>query len=84
VDWRAHWRTSNWPGKATQANRFKHFRCSVTSETLEIPTAVIVPPKPGSELPTAIPGPPRIVGPLEAQLEVHVIGRSAMRYAQAK
>jgi hypothetical protein len=69
-------------GKTTHANRFKHFRCSVTSETFEIPTAVIVPPEPGSELPTAIPGPPRIVGPLEAQLDVHVTGRSWMRYVQ--
>jgi hypothetical protein len=71
-------------GKATQANRFKHLRCSVTSETIEIPTAVLVPPEPGSELPTAIDGPPRIVGPFEAQLDIHVTGRSSMRYAQAQ
>ncbi len=70
----------NGSGKATQANRIKHFRCSVTSETIEIPTAVLVPPEPGSELPTAIDGPLRIVGPLEAQLDVHVTGRSSMSY----
>jgi hypothetical protein len=71
-------------GKAIQANRFKHFRCSATSETIEIPTAEIVPPEPGSELPTAIDGPPLVVGPLEAQFDIHVTGRSWMRYAQVE
>ena len=69
-------------GKATQANRFKHFRCAVTSETIEIPTAVLVPPEPGAELPTAIAGPPLIIGPLEAQLDVHVTGKSWIAYHQ--
>jgi hypothetical protein len=71
-------------GKATQANRFKHFRCSATSEKIDIPMVVLRPLEAGSQLPTAIEGPPRIIGPLEAQLDVHVTGRSSMRYAQAQ
>jgi hypothetical protein len=45
---------------------------------------VLRPLEAGSQLPTAIDGPPRIIGPLEAQLDVHVTGRSSMRYAQAQ
>jgi hypothetical protein len=71
-------------GRSTLANRFKHFRCSATSEKIEIRRVVLRPLEAGSQLPTAIDGPPRIIGPLEAQLDVHVTGRSSMRYAQAQ
>jgi hypothetical protein len=56
----------------------------VTSEPVEIPTPTFVPPTGEAELPTLVDGPPRIIGPLEAQLDVHVTGRSSIRYAQVE
>jgi len=67
-------------GVGLQGRRFKHFRCGVTSEVLEIPTPVL--DNWDRELPTVTEGPPRIVGPFEAQLEVHVTGKAAIAYLQ--
>ena len=63
------------PGK-----RFKHFRCAVTSEVLEIPQIEVV--YGDQELPTVIEGPSRIIGPLEAQLDVHITGKTSIAYRQ--
>jgi hypothetical protein len=63
------------PGK-----RFKHFRCAVTSAVLEIPQIEVE--FGDQEHPTVIEGPPRIIGPLDAQLDVHVIGKTSIAYRQ--
>jgi hypothetical protein len=68
-------------GTPQRGSRFKHFRCAATSEVLEIPSAELVDSEEG-QLPTVIEGPPRILGPWRAQLEVHPTGRSAMMYRQ--
>ncbi|MGH3082815.1 MAG: hypothetical protein ACRDNP_01930 [Gaiellaceae bacterium] len=70
-------------GAAVNGSRFKHFRCSVASEAIEIPKATLVPPTVEGELPTLVEGPPRIIGPLQTQLYVHVTGRSSIAYRQA-
>jgi hypothetical protein len=68
-------------GPAVQRTRFRHFRCAVTSDALEIPTAEL---EPGDrDLPLVIEGPSRILGPYQATLDVHVTGKSSMAYRQA-
>ena len=68
-------------GMAEQGRRFKRFRCAATSRMLEIPSVELVGLE-KQELPTVIEGPPRILGPWRAQLDVRVTGRSAMTYRQ--
>ena len=63
-----------------QGNRFKHFRCSVTSVVLEIPQTEL--DYGDQELPTVIEGSPRIIGPLEASLDIHVAGKASIAYRQ--
>ena len=70
-------------GKATTGRRFSRFSCAVTSQALEIPSVELVYSE-GAELPTVIEGSPRILGPWKGRLDVRVVGRSAMRYAQAQ
>ena len=62
-------------GAAISGSGFKHFRCSVTSEAVEIPNMTVVPPTVEGELPTLVEGPPHIIGPFQAQLDVHVTGK---------
>ena len=70
-------------GKATTGRHFSRFSCAVTSRALEIPSVELVYSE-GAELPTVIEGSPRILGPWKGRLDVRVVGRSAMRYAQAQ
>jgi hypothetical protein len=70
-------------GKATAGRRFSRFSCAVTSQALEIPSVELVYSE-GAELPTVIEGSPRMLGPWKGRLDVRVVGRSAMRYAQAQ
>jgi hypothetical protein len=68
-------------GTAEQGRRFKRFRCAATSRLVEVPAVELV----GLEkegLPTVTEGPPRVLGPWRAQLNVRVTGRSAMTYRQ--
>ena len=67
-------------GKAVQGNRYRHFRCSVTSVALEIPQTEL--DFGDQELPRVIERPPRLIGPLEAQLDVHVTGKTSIAYRQ--
>ena len=67
-------------GAAMQGKRFKHFRCSVTSVVLEIPQTEL--DYGDQELPTVIEGSPRLIGPLESQLDVHVAGKASISYRQ--
>ena len=67
-------------GAAMPGKRFKHFRCAVTSGVLEIPSVEVV--YGDQELPTLIEGPSRLIGPLEAELDVHVIGKTSIAYRQ--
>jgi hypothetical protein len=67
-------------GEALQGNRFKHFRCFVNSVVLEIPQTAL--DYGDQELPTVIEGSPRIIGPLEASLYVHVAGKASIAYRQ--
>ena len=64
-------------GRATKG-RFKHFRCSVRSQFVEIPTVERIERDGDKQL--VVEGPPRLVGPLEAQLDVHVRGKSTISY----
>ena len=70
----------NGSGTAVQGNRFKHFRCAVTSAMLEIPQTEL--DYGDQELPTVIEGSPRIIGPLGASLDVHVAGKASIAYRQ--
>ena len=65
-------------GTAVQGNRFKHFRCSVTSVSFEIPQIELI--YGDQELPSVIEGSPRIIGPLAAGLDVHVAGKASIAY----
>ncbi|MET0938629.1 MAG: hypothetical protein ABWY51_05340 [Gaiellaceae bacterium] len=67
-------------GAALQGNRFKHFRCSVTSVVLEIPQTAL--DYGDQELPAVIEGSPRIIGPLAASLDVHVAGKASIAYRE--
>jgi hypothetical protein len=68
-------------GPAVRRDHFKHFRCRATSEMLEIPSAVTVASEDG-QLPAVIEGPPHKLGPFQAQLGVHVTGKSRIAYRQ--
>jgi hypothetical protein len=67
-------------GVATEGKRYSRFRCGVTSDLLEIPSAELE--YGDAEFPTVVEGPSRIEGPYKAQLAVRVIGRSAISYQQ--
>jgi hypothetical protein len=64
-------------GKALSGKRYKHFRCSVTSYVLEIPSVELKPGK-NPSLPDVVEGPVRRIGPLAASFTVHVMGKSRM------
>jgi hypothetical protein len=68
-------------GSAARRNQFKRFRCSVTSDVLEIPSVVIVPSETGG-LPAVVEGRPRRIGPFQARLNVQVSGKSRISYLQ--
>ena len=67
-------------GAALQGKRFKHFRCAASSAVLEIPQTQL--DYGDQELPLVIEGQPRFVGPLEANLDVHVAGKASIAYRQ--
>lgn len=67
-------------GAALQGKRFKHFRCSVNSVLLEIPQTQL--DYGDRELPLVIEGQPRVIGPLEASLDVHIAGKASITYRQ--
>ena len=62
-------------GTAQQGRRFKRFRCAATSPAGGDPIGRARRPGETEELPTVIEGPPRILGPWRAQLDVRVTGR---------
>lgn len=66
-------------GAAARGNRFGHFGCGVTSETLGVPSAELVY---GDEevLPTVVEGESRVFGPYTARIVVHVTGTSSISY----
>ena len=61
--------------------RFKHLRCPSSSEALKIPS-VEVTWEERANLPTVVEGPARTIGPVQARLDVHVTGRSAIAWRQ--
>ena len=67
-------------GAPQQGKRYKHFRCSATSAVLEIPQTELDYGE--QELPTVIESSPRIIGPLSANLQVHVAGKTSLAYQQ--
>ncbi len=62
-------------GVAANGRRFTSFRCSVTSESVEIPSVEL-----DGNGDTPVEGEPRSVGPIDAQLEVRVTGTSTFAY----
>jgi hypothetical protein len=58
--------------------RYKHFRCAAASGVIEIPTVASIEREGDREIVTQ--GPPRLVGPLAAILDVHVRGESKLTY----
>jgi hypothetical protein len=67
-------------GRAS-GGRFARFSCSVTSESLDIPSVTFLPAAEG-ELPAVLEVSSRTVGPLHARLSVRVSGPSTIRYRQ--
>jgi len=65
---------------AVAGDRFTHFRCEVTSEVLEIPSAAVTWEE--GRITAVVEGDPRIEGPFQARLDVHVTGRSTIAYRQ--
>jgi hypothetical protein len=65
-------------GVPVRANRFRRFRCVVTSAPLEIPSVEL--DYGDRELPLVIEGPPRVEGPFQALLDVRIVGKSAIAY----
>ncbi len=62
-------------GRAATGRRFTGFRCSVTSESLEIPSAELA-----EDGRISLEGEPRNVGPIDAQLDVRVTGTSSFAF----
>lgn len=65
-------------GRASKG-RFKHFRCSVSSQFVEIPTVARIDREGDRQI--VVEGPPRVVA-LDAQFDVHVTGKASMVYRQ--
>jgi hypothetical protein len=66
-------------GRASKG-RFKHFRCAVNSQLVEIPTVARIDREADREI--VVEGPPRIIGPLGTSLDVHVAGKASIAYRQ--
>ena len=60
------------------SGRYRHFRCPATSGVIEIPTVASIERVGDREIVTQ--GPPRLVGPLNAILDVHVRGQTKLTY----
>ena len=58
--------------------RFKHFRCSVSSQFVEIPFVDRI--ERDGDRQKVVEGQARLVGPLQATLDVHVRGKSSLSY----
>jgi hypothetical protein len=67
-------------GARVGGNRYRHFRCLVTSEELEIPSAVVTWEE--GKITEVVENQPRIVAAFQVQLSVHVAGKSTMTYRQ--
>ena len=65
-------------GRASKG-RFKHFRCSVSSQFVEIPTVASIEREGDRQI--VVEGPPRVVA-LDAQFDVHVTGKASIVYRQ--
>ena len=61
-------------------DRFKRFRCGVTSERLQIPAVTVV--WDGERIGSVVEGLPRLEGPFDARLNVRVTGKSSIAYQQ--
>jgi hypothetical protein len=61
-------------------NRFKQFRCAVTSEELAIPSAQVV--WENDRITGVVESEPRIEGPFQARLEVRITGKSTISHRQ--
>lgn len=68
-------------GAASGGNRFGHFRCAVTSAALEIPSAEVI--WENDTIAAVIEDEPRIEGPFQARLDVHVMGKSKIGCLQS-
>ena len=68
-------------GRASSAGRFARFSCSVTSESLDIPSVTFLPAA-DDELPAIVEDSSRIVGPVHARFSVRVSGPSTIGYSQ--
>jgi hypothetical protein len=66
-------------GRASKG-RFKHFRCAVSSQFVEIPTVARIDREADRQI--VVEGPSRIIGPLAASLDVHVAGKASIAYRQ--
>ena len=66
-------------GRASKG-RFKHFQCAVTSQFVEIPTVARIDREGDRQV--VVEGPPRLLGPLEVSLDVHVAGKTSITYRQ--
>jgi hypothetical protein len=67
-------------GAASGGNRFRQFRCAVTSEKLEIPSAEVV--WENDRITAVIVNEPRIEGPFQARLDVRITGTTTMSHLQ--
>lgn len=67
-------------GAKVAGDRYRDFRCLVTSEELEIPSAVVTWEE--GKITEVVEDSPRIVGRFQAQLSIHVAGKSTMAYRQ--
>ena len=66
-------------GLGSAANgRFKHFRCSVSSRVVEIPVVERIDREGNRQ--HVVEGQARLVGPLQAMLDVHVTGKASISY----
>jgi hypothetical protein len=64
----------NGVGRASKG-RFKHFRCSVRSQFVEIPTVARIEREGDRQI--VVEGPPRVVA-LDAQFDVHITGKASI------
>ena len=67
---------------AIAGDRFRRFRCGATSETLEIPVAVVT--WDAERITSVIQGQSRAVGPFDARLNVRITGKSTIAYQQVE
>jgi hypothetical protein len=70
----------NGTGAASSDNRYRQFRCAVTSELIRIPSAQVL--WDNDRISEVVESEPRIEGPFRARLDIRITGKSTIAHRQ--